>query len=112
MKPTLIAETGGVRPPSGPPAEIRLRVKNRTLDLHWPDRSMASIPFSRLRAACACAGCTARKRAGAAPDDVSGIELSGVEPVGSVGLQLVFSDGHDRGIYPWSYLQALSEVQT
>nr|WP_234825174.1 gamma-butyrobetaine hydroxylase-like domain-containing protein [Cupriavidus necator] len=23
------------------------------------------------------------------------------------GVQIVFSDGHDRGIYPWRYLQAL-----
>jgi DUF971 family protein len=24
------------------------------------------------------------------------------------GLQLVFSDGHERGIYPWAYLSALT----
>jgi DUF971 family protein len=23
------------------------------------------------------------------------------------GLQLVFSDGHERGIYPWAYLSSL-----
>jgi DUF971 family protein len=23
------------------------------------------------------------------------------------GLQLVFSDGHERGIYPWAYLGGL-----
>jgi DUF971 family protein len=28
--------------------------------------------------------------------------------VGSVGLQLFFSDGHERGIYPWPYLYALA----
>jgi DUF971 family protein len=24
------------------------------------------------------------------------------------GLQLVFSDGHERGIYPWAYLEGLT----
>jgi DUF971 family protein len=24
------------------------------------------------------------------------------------GLQLVFSDGHERGIYPWAYLAQLT----
>ncbi|CAI8772207.1 hypothetical protein EMIT0P43_170072 [Pseudomonas jessenii] len=24
------------------------------------------------------------------------------------GLQLVFSDGHERGIYPWAYLARLT----
>ena len=23
------------------------------------------------------------------------------------GIQIVFDDGHDRGIYPWVYLQTL-----
>ncbi|VVQ11755.1 hypothetical protein PS938_03710 [Pseudomonas fluorescens] len=26
------------------------------------------------------------------------------------GLQLVFSDGHERGIYPWAYLAQLTPV--
>lgn len=25
------------------------------------------------------------------------------------GLQLVFSDGHERGIYPWAYLAGLRD---
>ncbi|MGF6200980.1 gamma-butyrobetaine hydroxylase-like domain-containing protein [Pseudomonas laurylsulfatiphila] len=25
------------------------------------------------------------------------------------GLQLVFSDGHERGIYPWAYLAGLTD---
>jgi len=33
------------------------------------------------------------------------VQLSGVEPVGQYAVQLLFSDGHDRGIYPWSLLR-------
>ncbi|MBH8614570.1 DUF971 domain-containing protein [Pseudomonas mohnii] len=28
------------------------------------------------------------------------------------GLQLIFSDGHDRGIYPWPYLAQLAPEPT
>jgi DUF971 family protein len=30
-----------------------------------------------------------------------------VNPQG-YGVQLVFDDGHERGIYPWSYLRELA----
>lgn len=36
------------------------------------------------------------------------VELKKVEPVGSYALKLVFSDGHDSGIYTWPYLYELA----
>ena len=35
--------------------------------------------------------------------------LTQINPIGEMGVQLVFSDGHDRGIYPWPYLHELTE---
>jgi DUF971 family protein len=32
-----------------------------------------------------------------------------LEPVGGFGVNIHFSDGHDRGIYPFVYLKELSE---
>ena len=37
-----------------------------------------------------------------------GLHVSAVEPIGNYALRLSFSDGHDRGIYPWSYLRELA----
>jgi DUF971 family protein len=36
--------------------------------------------------------------------------LAGIDalPIGRYAIQLHFSDGHDRGIYPWAYLRELS----
>ncbi|HYQ49053.1 MAG TPA: DUF971 domain-containing protein, partial [Pseudomonas sp.] len=34
------------------------------------------------------------------------VRIERVEPQG-YGVQLVFSDGHERGIYPWPYLREL-----
>lgn len=39
------------------------------------------------------------------------VEIRQVEPVGSYAVQLVFSDGHDTGIYAWDYLRELGENQ-
>jgi DUF971 family protein len=35
-----------------------------------------------------------------------------LEPVGHYAVQPTFSDGHNTGIYSWSYLYALGTEQT
>ena len=73
------------------------------LQARWPDRTV-SWTAPRLRAACRCGGCRADQAAGRAiPAD--GAELAGAEPVGAYAVQLIFRDGHDRGIYPWALLR-------
>ncbi len=37
--------------------------------------------------------------------------LTGIEPSGNYALKLIFSDGHDSGLYSWSYLRDLSVNQ-
>ena len=37
------------------------------------------------------------------------ITINALEKAGNYALQIVFSDGHDSGIYSWDYLQALAE---
>ena len=34
-----------------------------------------------------------------------------IEPVGHYAVRLVFSDGHDSGIYSWDYLYELGRQQ-
>jgi DUF971 family protein len=43
----------------------------------------------------------------AAPES---LRLVRIEPVGEQALNLGFSDGHDRGIYPWAYLRQLGAL--
>lgn len=37
------------------------------------------------------------------------VTVTTLEKAGNYALQIVFSDGHDSGIYSWDYLQALAE---
>lgn len=39
------------------------------------------------------------------------VRLIGVEAQGNYAIRLVFSDGHDSGIYSWDYLYALGKHQ-
>jgi len=39
------------------------------------------------------------------------VEIKAVEPVGSYAVRLVFSDGHDTGLYSWEYLYHLGTNQ-
>lgn len=40
------------------------------------------------------------------------VGISAVEPVGNYAVRLVFDDGHDTGIFSWSYLHELGREQS
>lgn len=39
------------------------------------------------------------------------VGIVAIEPVGAYAIQPVFSDGHDSGLYSWSYLYELGSNQ-
>ena len=65
------------------------------------------LAASRLRAACKCAHCVRARFDSRFPDRFDGIAITEVSPVGDYAINIAFSDGHARGIYPWSYLSEL-----
>ncbi len=97
------------RPPVSTPDLVVLHQRSRRLELRWADGCRLMLGHARLRCACRCAWCEGHRRR--APDEVVAgdpdVQITSITPVGTVGLQLHFSDGHDRGVYPWSYLQSL-----
>jgi prepilin-type processing-associated H-X9-DG protein len=70
---------------------------------------MGSAPLAatRLRAACRCAHCVRARIDGLFPPSFDGIVIEHVSPMGAYGVNIGFSDGHARGIYPWTYLSQL-----
>jgi DUF971 family protein len=61
----------------------------------------------RLRSACKCAHCTRARIDDRFPARFPGIAIVGITDLG-YGLNIAFSDGHWRGIYPKSYLLDLA----
>jgi len=37
------------------------------------------------------------------------VNITAIEPVGNYGVKLVFDDGHDSGIFTWTFLYSLGE---
>ncbi|MFG1181976.1 gamma-butyrobetaine hydroxylase-like domain-containing protein [Xanthobacter sp. V7C-4] len=68
----------------------------------------ASLSAPALRAACRCAACVADQARGTFSADFAGVTLTHVAPFGAHGVNLSFSDGHARGVYPFAYLAALA----
>ena len=89
------------------PETIENHAAQGVLALHWPDGAVVRLTHARLRAACPCSECRARRRAGQEVDAGTDVRLAGIEPVGSYALNLAFTDGHKRGIYPFEMLAGL-----
>jgi len=92
--------------------EVTNHAASAVLEIGWDDGSRSLLAHPLLRASCRCAQCVARRRSGeAAADPAAPVRLEHIEPVGQQGLNLVFSDGHGRGIFPWAYLRELAAAR-
>ena len=76
------------------------------LRLNWPDGREQRLDHAELRRQCPCSQCRAFRLQGSTVLVDSRIRVIAVNTQG-YGVQLVFSDGHERGIYPWAYLAGL-----
>jgi DUF971 family protein len=91
------------------PLAIRLLSKSRRLEIDWQDGRASSLTHRALRNSCRCSACVAQRRQGQEIDAPRHIALTRVVACGAGALQMTFSDGHGRGIYPFVYLASLAE---
>jgi len=87
------------------PTEIKLHQKSRKMELVFADGSRFELSYELLRVYSP----SAQVRGHGPGQEVlqSGkkdVEIVRVEPVGHYAVQLVFSDGHDTGIYSFDLL--------
>ena len=78
------------------------------LRLNWPDGREQLLDHVELRRPCPCSQCRAFRLQGLTVKVDPRIRVVELNAKG-YGLQLIFSDGHQRGIYPWTYLAQLPE---
>ena len=93
------------------PIQIELIDGSTALALTWPDCGTRRLGAEALRRASRAASEIRRQIDGLELVIASGLHVASIEPIGNYALRLSFSDGHDRGIYPWSYLRELAEQQ-
>lgn len=73
------------------------------LRLSWPDGREQRLDHVELRRQCPCSQCRAFRLQGLTVQVDARVRVVEVNAQG-YGVQLVFSDGHERGIFPWAYL--------
>jgi DUF971 family protein len=91
-----------------PPDEVIVRAGRSQLVLVFAEHRLA-IGAPRLRAACRCADCRRERIDRDAAPGAADATIAEVRLVGDHALNIAFSDGHERGIYPWSYLRELAQ---
>jgi DUF971 family protein len=90
------------------PTSITDHRASGVLEIAWSDGTLSRLAHGLLRERCRCAACEQNRRHGTGvPPPPAGLRVVHIEPVGEQALNLAFSDGHDRGIYPWAYLRQL-----
>ncbi len=102
-----MAEAGGPIP-----TEIKLHRSSRILEVTFADGQVFKLPCELLRVYSP----SAEVRGHGPGQEVlqvgkRDVGIDAVEPVGTYAVKLVFSDGHDTGLYTWSYLHELGSKQ-
>jgi DUF971 family protein len=90
------------------PSEITLRKNSRLLVVSFEDGMEFNFSFEYLRVYSPSA-----EVVGHGPGQETlqvgkeNVVITRIDPVGHYAIRLVFDDGHDTGLYSWSYLREL-----
>ncbi len=90
------------------PTALTLRTRSRVLAVTFSDGAQFDLPFEYLRVYSPSA-----EVRGHGPGQETlqigkhNVAVKKIEPVGNYAVRLVFDDGHDTGLYTWSYLYEL-----
>ncbi len=90
------------------PTDIILHQKSRILEIAFDDGKRYKLSCEYLRVSSP----SAEVRGHGAGQEVlqtgkKDVSITAIEPVGNYAVRLVFSDGHDTGLYSWDYLYSL-----
>jgi DUF971 family protein len=107
------------------PQKVRVfKTEGKGVEIDWKDGHKSAWSFAWLRNACPCATCheerdrTARELGAGKPKTEvqkalaiyeAPIRPAEVTPVGKYALKFKWSDGHQTGIYSWSYLRRVCQ---
>lgn len=102
----------GLYPGAARPTEISLHQASRKLELTFDDgtHGILSCEFLRVYSP------SAEVRGHGSGQEIlqtgkEEVNIENIEPVGNYAIRLIFSDGHDTGLYSWDYLHDLVRNQ-
>ena len=102
----------GLKPGAPTPQSITVHAKSRVLEVLFSDGAQFRIPFELMRVYSPSA-----EVAGHGPGQEvlqtgqREVTITALAPIGNYAVQPQFSDGHESGIFSWSYLYELGQRQ-
>jgi DUF971 family protein len=102
-------DTASAASAATPPEQIRVSADRRTLVLIQPGGQRDELSAEMLRVMSPSA-----EVQGHSPEQrktIGGklnVAITDIRPIGRYAVRIVFDDGHDSGIYSWSYLAGLA----
>lgn len=86
--------------------------------IDWSDEKTRRYPVNILRDNCPCATCREKRKEQPSvqllpvlsPEETQPLKITEMKPVGSYAYGIVFSDGHDSGIFTLEHLFQLGTV--
>jgi DUF971 family protein len=88
-----------------------------TISILWSDGHKSNYSSFSLRSSCPCAMCQGepgifgRTYAASKSEVRADVVPEAIEPVGKYGLKIMWSDGHNLGIYTFDYLRKLCQCR-
>ena len=96
------------------PQNIRVIQEARVLELVWSESDVDRLPLRLVRQSCRCAACvdefTGRQILDpeSVPEDIS---IEHIALTGNYALKIRWSDSHDTGLFTWTHLKAIGNLQ-
>ncbi len=91
---------------------VTIEADGRWLAIEHPDRPGVRLPAELLWRECPSAQGRRRRMDEPSRPAPVGVSIMSVQPIGNYGVNIGFSDGHARGIFPWTFLIALADRPT
>lgn len=94
------------------PIEIKLHNASLVMELSFTNGATYQLPFEYLRVFSPSAEVRGHGVGqGVLQTGKRGVTVTGVEPVGNYAVKILFSDGHNSGLYSWDVLYNLAVNQ-
>jgi DUF971 family protein len=92
------------------PTELKLDKERRAITVTFDDGASFALPAELLRVLSPSAEVQGHSPAERVTvPGKKAVRILRLEPVGNYAARIVFDDGHDTGLYTWSYLRELGE---
>lgn len=94
------------------PVAITVEDEGRSLTLVTADGRGLRVDAALLWCHCPSALRRSRRMSGLDLVAPAGIRIARITPIGNYAINIAFSDGHDRGVFPWALLTDLAQRPT